>query len=159
MSEKGRHGISGKMRVKVAFEHKGQGKTYAVGDFVEGHVVDHHGKIVFEFYDENKPEFIDPEKINPANLDRSWGVQCVCFIANYCSGIVVDDNGDDRKWSYDKGDYLYGKLMELDGKVCFDVDGLHLRLELFQDEWEGLETEGWIGYEIEEVPRFFNALG
>jgi hypothetical protein len=154
MEELGRRGILGLMKVKVAFEHKGQGRKYSIGETVEGQLVEHQGKVVFEFVDQDNPDFIDPEKIDPVNLDRKEGIRCMWSIANDCSG-----NQDDREWYYDKGTYLDGKLIEHNGGVFFTTDGLILRLDLFTDDWETLEYEGGLGYEIEEVPRFFNALG
>jgi hypothetical protein len=143
MNEKGRRGISGRMQVKVAFEHKGQGKTYAVGDIVEGMLVNYRGRVVFEFSDDDKPEWIDPEKINPANFDRSCGIFCLLSFRYYL----------------DKGSYVEGKLLAHDGGVYFLIDDEFVPLHHLRGDVDTMDCEGGLGYEIKDIPRFFNALG
>ena len=155
MTDKGRRGVFGFMQVNFAFHHKGRNQDFSVGQLIEVQLVEHHGQVIFEFVDQMNPEFIDPEKFNPAWLDRKWGILCLWSIANDCHGTRKDGTS----WFFDKGAYLEGKLVEHDGGVFFAYKGLHLPLDLFRDDWEGLDYESGLGYEIEDVPRFFNALG
>jgi hypothetical protein len=158
MIEQGRRGIVGFMCVKVAFRHKGQGLKYAVGELVEGQLVEHQGKIVFEFIDQDKPEFIDPKKIDPANFDRSEGVYLrMSFNHDYWRPFKGDFEG--KRQCYDKGSYVLGHLMDHDGGVYFLIDGEFVALHHFNDDVDTLEYEGGLGFEIEDIPRFFNALG
>lgn len=168
MIDQGRIGFVGHCLVKVPILHKATGKQYAVGDRVEVQLVEHCGEIVFEFFDVENPEFIDPEKFDPANFDREYGIWCNMQIANDCSGIVEQD-GQERAWFFDKCQYVLGRVCSHQGSVIFHADhikfdGVHsdavrLPLGLFRDDMDTIEYLDGIGYEIEEVPRFFNVLG
>lgn len=136
------------MLVKTAFEH--QGRNYAVGDMVEGRLLNHQGVIVFER--------VDFARFNPANFDRIYDVGCRLTFA-YDHIQLYKKNGIIKRKDYVKGQSEVGILKEKDGEILFLLKGQWpVTINKFMDATD-LEYKGSAQYEFEDITRLLNALG
>ncbi|MCI5146941.1 MAG: hypothetical protein D3923_15815 [Candidatus Electrothrix sp. AR3] len=145
MSDLGRK-ISGSVRVKIAFEH--QGRSYAVGDTVEGRLINHQGVVVFER--------IDFAQFDPANFDRIHGISCMLTFA-YNHSFLYRKNGIIKKKDYVQGESETVIIKEKKGKILFFLKGQHpVTINKFIDDVTDLEYESGVSDEIEKVSRLLN---
>ncbi|MCI5145260.1 MAG: hypothetical protein D3923_06945 [Candidatus Electrothrix sp. AR3] len=148
MSDLGRK-ISGSVRVKTAFAH--QGRNYAVGDIVEGRLINHQGVIVFER--------IDFARFAPANFDRRYGVSCRLTFA-YNHSFLYRESGIIKKKDYVQGESAEGIIKEKKGKILFFLKGEHpITINKFMDDVTDLEYENGVSDELKKITRLLNALG
>lgn len=156
MSDPGRRGIFGILRVKTAFGHKG--RMYAVGDPAEGCLTECGDGFVFGFCNYEDPDSGDDEQFDSVDFDRSLGIDCVLSFA-WDYAVTYTEDGTEKKRCYIKGDYADGIIREHDGGVFFFVKGQPLPLDLFMDDVSDLEYEGGVGYELGDLPRLLRSLG
>jgi hypothetical protein len=147
MSDLGK-GIRGSVRVKTVFEH--QGRSYAVGDIVEGRLIYHQGVVIFER--------VDSAQFDPVNFDRIHGVNCMLTFA-YDHIQLYKEGGIIKKRHYVKGQSEGGILKEKEGEILFFLKGeLPVTINKFIDKTD-LNYKGSVQYEIEDITRLFDALG
>ncbi len=155
MGKLGERGIRGLFRVKTALKHRG--RKYAVGDMVEGYLIDRQGVVVFEFCNDDEPDFVE-EEFDPADFDRGRGIDCMLSFA-YDYVLIYREEGIEKRREYVKGEFGDGIIKECDGAVSFFIKGRPVSLDCFMDDVNEIDYEGGLGYEIEDIPRLFNALG